>query len=1213
MAGKFYTHYSKLFLVLVPVLIVTYLFSLSDDWSFSKESQKDFHTDKQTRIDEAFKQDFERTKDLSLGYPPSERLFEAYKVIKRKNLESLTKSGLEDINWTDRGPARIGGRTRSILISRLDPTRETVFTAGVAGGIWKTTNISNENPRWENLSDNFENLAVTSIVQDPDNPQIMYFSTGEGYGNFDSVRGLGIWKSTDGGDTWSQLLSTNNSTFYYTQRMIVVPGGDVYACTQQGLMRSQNQGLDWEKVLGTGISNGNSNRINDIELAIDGSLYVVVGYNATNARVFKSNSGPNLGNIGAWELRSGGLPPTASRIEIAATGSSADMLYALVAIGGQAQRCYVTNDGGNNWSQVNFPTTANGGNALDGGSQGWYDLMIDVDPNNPDRVIIGAVVVYMSANGGLTWQNINRMHVDHHYVLWDEEDSNRVFFGNDGGIYMAINATGPPINLDVRNKNLGYNVTQFYACAIHPDEYSNYFLAGSQDNGTQQFSQPGFGLTRPAFGADGAFTHIDQDEPEKQIVSWQFGNYLRSENGGNSFDTWFTTNIGFINVSDYDNLGNHIYAFNGQGSFIRGNMDDPSSGGVEVSFQSGVISPNAITASPNVANRIYFGTNRVYRVDNAHQGTSVQEEDISSFLNGIISCIEIEKGNEDHMLVTFFNYGSVSVRETRDGGATWENVEGDLPDMPVRWALFHPEDADKALIATETGVWSTEDLDGANTVWTPHPAFPNTRTDMMKWRESDNLIIAATHGRGLWSTDAFSPPRAFINIIQAGYLDTEYQFNDVSVNPSEILWEFGDGSTSTDRNTTHSYDEIGNYDVSITINGGVDVAAEELTILPDRDVPYTLESSGPYGGDFESTTEDFATYHISGSRFERGSSSINGKNGTNSGSNAWVLAPNDAQYENFTETMLYTPNYDLSAEGIYEFSFWSKHLISLGFDGFRVEYSLDRGLSWLPLGREQDRWYNFTNDEAEDAAFPPGASFFTGSSGSDWKNYKLNINNLQGNADVAFRFVFASNGINSAPGVAIDDIEIKAVTEDLETQIIDFTGEHISFEEVKLDWVTQPEFRSDFFEVQHSENGRDWDVEGTFDGIVYSVDPVAYTTELDNIKLPVNYFRIRGVNQDGSEIFSKILVLTREEVEPDIYLLYPNPFTTDIQIAFNQEINEDILIRVYDEIGREVVNKTVNPSGILTTINASWLSPGTYFLHTEIGDTRIVKKVLKLD
>ncbi|NJN78258.1 MAG: hypothetical protein HC803_07950 [Saprospiraceae bacterium] len=170
------------------------------------------------------------------------------------------------------------------------------------------------------------------------------------------------------------------------------------------------------------------------------------------------------------------------------------------------------------------------------------------------------------------------------------------------------------------------------------------------------------------------------------------------------------------------------------------------------------------------------------------------------------------------MLTTVSNYGNVSVHESLDNGNTWQSVEGNLPDMPVRWVIFDPINPDQAMIATEAGVWVTENLDGNNTVWQPSLAgMPITRVDMLQYRESDNMIVAATHGRGLFTTDYRSPASADFMVDRIGYVGTPFKFNNRSYNPNKVEWNFGDNGTSTDLSPVHSYNQLGTYTISLTI------------------------------------------------------------------------------------------------------------------------------------------------------------------------------------------------------------------------------------------------------------------------------------------------------------------------------------------------------------------------------------------------------------
>jgi hypothetical protein len=109
--------------------------------------------------------------------------------------------------------------------------------------------------------------------------------------------------------------------------------------------------------------------------------------------------------------------------------------------------------------------------------------------------------------------------------------------------------------------------------------------------------------------------------------------------------------------------------------------------------------------------------------------------------------------DEKNIIVAYSNYGVNNIWVTNNGGTSWTALDGNLPDMPVRWAMFYPGDNSRAIIATETGVWQTALINGTATIWDPEPSFPNVRTDMIQYRSSDQLLAASTHGRGLFTTN----------------------------------------------------------------------------------------------------------------------------------------------------------------------------------------------------------------------------------------------------------------------------------------------------------------------------------------------------------------------------------------------------------------------------------------------------------------------------
>ncbi len=719
---------------------------------------------------ELWEQEFEKIKDPATNTVPLERLEEAYRYSLRPEAQRFGRASL-NLKWSERGPNNIGGRTRALLFDASVTTNKKVWAGGVGGGLWYTNDITATSPVWKKINDFFGNIAITSIAQDPSNAKIMYFGTGEGFGNLDAQRGIGIWKSIDGGLTWAQISSTNNSTFHYIQRVVVDKLGIVYAATQSGIQKSTNYGVSWTKVLGTGLTvASSSNNFADIEIAADGSIYA-----ACRAQVWKSSRttyGSATGNLGNWTNITPVGAVTWQRLELACAPSNSSRVYVLAqGSGNDCDAIYHSENGGTAWTFHTPPTIIDqGSNSNFTRGQCWYDLMAAVDPNNADVLYIGGVDVLRSTDKGTTWGQIStwssfaapaampNVHADIHYLAFAKGSSTRAIIGCDGGVYYSNNISTAPYPTFAA-KNSGYNVTQYYAADIHPTAGMNYILAGAQDNGTQKITGVGISGSTQASGGDGAFCHINQKDANYQVSSYVYSSFYISTNGGVNFSNVNMNGVvakrgNFINPSDYDDDANILYF----GDEI-GTLGSMSSIGVSNTYTAISYSAiqnsklSAIKVDPNTLNRVYVAaSSKIIRIDNAN-GAAIATNVTGNYAGtGSISSIDVQTGNANHLLVTSSNYGVNSVYESTDGGTTWVSVEGNLPDMPVRWGIFNPKNGDQVMLATELGVWSTDNLNGAATQWfVDNIGLGNARVDMLKYRTSDYTLVAGTHGRGAWT------------------------------------------------------------------------------------------------------------------------------------------------------------------------------------------------------------------------------------------------------------------------------------------------------------------------------------------------------------------------------------------------------------------------------------------------------------------------------
>ncbi len=794
-----------LFLAGGIILITAILFFIPSNAPLHPEKKLTEKEETEDRMDLAMQQDFELTKDLKLNDVPRERLINAMDIkTQRISAAAFKDVAVTGINWQERGPNNVGGRTRALLFDLNDAANgyKKVWAGSVGGGLWYTNDITAASPSWNKVNDLFENIAVTAITQNPLNPQEMYFGTGEGWYNFDAARGLGIWKSSDGGANWTRLNST--LSFKYVNDLLIDKNGNLYAAVKQqyladgyGIQKSIDGGATWTSVLG--LYAGNPLPGGDLELAANGDVYATLGASGRTGVVYRSDYAVNnttTGDVGTWtDISPAGT--SAFRVELACAPSNSNIVYALFqsATSGDCGSIQRYDASTNTWTTKTVPTIVDqGDNSNFTRGQAWYDLIAAVDPNDENVLYIGGVDALRSDDAGVTWTQMTtwslynapaftsaqNVHADHHAIIYSPGSSSIAIWGTDGGVAYTSNANVTGSKPTFFNKDLGYNVTQYYSAAIHPTN-PNYFLAGSQDNGTQKYTAAGINSTTSASDGDGGFCFIDQLNPNIQITSTVYNNYFISTNGGNTFSGRYFNNYGsFINPAAYDAQSKKLYAanlvnaFSSINTFLR--WEDPATGGSATSFvtvpQFNGSKVTNVTVSPLTPNRVLFGlqSGAIVSVDNANTGSSINGTVIGN-LGASISSISIDPANEDHILATLSNYGSALVEECKNAtqaSPTWTITKGNLPDMPVRWAMFDPRNADWALLATELGVWSTDDLNGASTDWQPtNSGLANVRIDMLQYRPGDRTIAAATHGRGLFTAVVPNVTTPDINFVTA--------------------------------------------------------------------------------------------------------------------------------------------------------------------------------------------------------------------------------------------------------------------------------------------------------------------------------------------------------------------------------------------------------------------------------------------------------------
>ncbi len=762
-------------------------------------------------------------------FPVEQLQHAAFAIRQRQAL--LRSARADDPRWYTVGPGNVGGRTRAILIHPEDP--EVMYAAGVAGGVWKSENAG---VTWAPTSDELLNIAVCALAMDPQNPDVLYAGTGEGFYNGDAVRGLGIFKSTDGAQTWKQLAGTVNASvptgaFYRVNDIVVSPNDSsrVYAATRFGVWRSPDAGQSWEVVLSNpnwGLPNpsqrGTFVGCTDLAIRTDRNPDVVFASFGSFTYDGLYRTALN-GDPGSW-FRLGTTSdidiPQQGRMSLALAPSNNNTMYICMAdANGKLVNVFRSINGGDTWSKrVNF-STVTGPNLLSnipfapecGGfgsyDQGWYDIILAVDPANSNIVWVGGIDLFRSDDGGVNWGLASYwytegaggpytgtdVHADQHAIAfhpeYDGAGNQIMYVGNDGGIYRTENARAATITGDVvcyadsdflpavrwQERNGRYGTTQFYHGVAVDGPHK--FLGGTQDNGTNLLVVDGVipppmpddddpigGDPLPpdwveVFGGDGGYSAIDPQNPMVMYVETQyFPSIYKSIDGGISFD-WAGDGI-----------------TDGDGQFITPLAMDPSdpkvlwSGGSRPwrtrdgagSWEMAAADPNPFSEgdlisawgiSPGDGNIVYVGFDNgiVARSTDALSDAPTWTEytEFNGLTLGYVSSIAVSRTNPDIAYVTTSNFDLDHIQRTEDGGKTWTSIDGvdaaGVPDIPVHWITLRPTNERELFAGTELGVFRSADR-GAT--WAPFSdGLPLTVVEALDWRNADTLV-AFTHGRG---------------------------------------------------------------------------------------------------------------------------------------------------------------------------------------------------------------------------------------------------------------------------------------------------------------------------------------------------------------------------------------------------------------------------------------------------------------------------------
>lgn len=666
-----------------------------------------------------------------------------------------------DQDWTTKGPANIGARINTIAIH---PDNDAIMFAGFSrGGVWRTVNAGLD---WEPVFDEQLYLSIGDIAFDPNDPNTIYVGTGDPNISASFMIGDGIYRSTDGGDTWENIGLGHLNII---TQIIVHPTDQqtIYAAAmgvpferdnKRGLYRTTNGGDTWEQILFV------SNQAGIIDLVMDHSNSEIL-YAASWDRIRNNQesivSGPNakifktLNGGDDWQQLGGGLPiDTQGRIGLAMAPQNPLHLYAsYTGTNSQLYNVYESLDGGQNWEGVLDENSMAPISAGALGGFGWYFGKIRVNPVDENDIYVLGVSLWRSRDGGQNWEVTSPgTHADKHDLQWNSQGA--AIMATDGGLYQSTN--------DMLTWEDIENIpcTQFYRVAINPHE-PTYAYGGAQDNGSTGGANLAENWER-IFGGDGFQMAFHPEFPEHFFAETQNGRISVTLNGG---DNWSSAMEG-IDGNDRRNwdmqylLSPHDpdILYTGTYRVYQGfDSENPIWAPISEDLTDGLVlhpryhSITSIEESPLVAGQLYVGTTdgNVWRND-GDDWTAIN----SGLPDRYVSAVKASPAFEDAVFVSMsaykdYDFSPLLFRST-DRGENWIPIAGDLPNLAINDVYIYPNTGDSIIfVATDGGVYGTT---SAGTNWQRiGNNMPFVAVNDLEINFATNELIAGTFARSITS------------------------------------------------------------------------------------------------------------------------------------------------------------------------------------------------------------------------------------------------------------------------------------------------------------------------------------------------------------------------------------------------------------------------------------------------------------------------------
>jgi photosystem II stability/assembly factor-like uncharacterized protein len=761
------------------------------------------------------------------NFPPEDQVLVEYQKYLNQNSTNRYVSGSG--NWKQVGPisfpangtGQMNGNGRLTCIAFHPSDANIIFAGAPAGGVWKS--IDN-GATWQELSFGLVRLGISSIVIHPTNPDIMYVATGDR--DAGDTPGYGVWRSTDGGNTWAARNTGMGNITVNELMMDPTNPNRLIAAGNNRIYRTTDGGANWVSSASLGT--------NPKDIAFHPTNPNII-YAASTAFYKSTDGGATFTSI------TSGVPSVGvQRIALAVSINQPDWVYLLVGGGSGLVGIYRSVDSG-----TNFATRTTTPNILgypvagtDTASQAWYDLVIAADPTNANIIYTGGINIWKSIDGGTTMSCVSywvsptaatggvaAVHADQHALEFSPH-TNTLYNGNDGGLYYTTN--GGTNWIDISG---GLAIAQVYKIGVS-QQRSDLVINGYQDNGT--------GISRgmnfvTEIGGDGMECAIDPTNDNYMYGALYYGDIRRSANAGSTFSGNIAATIpeqgAWVTPYKLDpNNANTIFA--GFDNVWRNTDVRNTNNWTQISSFSGTQDMVDLAIAQSNSNVMYVSrnaTSRFYKSTNA-LGASPTWTDLTASLpaGGTVKDIEIHPTNPDILYISIGN----KIYKSINGGSSWVDFSGTLPAISLNTIVIDRSSSVEAMyVGMDVGVYYRDNnfagwlsySNGLSNVEITELEIHYNSTNC------DSKLYAATYGQGLWLSDlkdsgSIAPVACFDVKNTIGCIDNVILITDNSnFSPTSWSWNITP-ATFNYVNATNANSQ--NPEVQFTVSGAYTI---ELT------------------------------------------------------------------------------------------------------------------------------------------------------------------------------------------------------------------------------------------------------------------------------------------------------------------------------------------------------------------------------------------------